>query len=254
MNKKELSSRVAEVLRANNIRKPVSVKKQTFHITDEDGNTADFHIKQQDKNVLYTVDDTANVIDACIAAEIEEIIVVRGYLGEQFDQLLYKYPQIKFVENPDYNSSNNIVSMLYAREYLGACYVLEADLYLRNPKLIAKYQYSSNYLGIPVKRTDDWCMFLDGGYVSRIAHGGKGDNCYQTVGISYWTPEDGEKLREHVQEVCEEPGGRERLWGQIPLVVRHKDYKVTIRPCEFEDIVEIDTFAELKELDHAYAY
>lgn len=194
------------------------------------------------------------LIDACIAAEIEEIIIVRGYLGEQFDQLLYKYPQLKFVENPDYNSSNNIVSMLYAREYLGSCYVLEADLYLRNPKLITKYQYSSNYLGIPVKRTDDWCMFLDGGYVSRIAHGGKGDNCYQTVGISYWTPEDGERLRTHVQEVCNEPGGRERLWGQIPLVVRHKDYKVTIRPCEFEDIVEIDTFAELKELDHAYAY
>ena len=36
MNKKELSSRVAEVLRANKVRKPVSVKKQTFHITDED--------------------------------------------------------------------------------------------------------------------------------------------------------------------------------------------------------------------------
>ena len=84
MNKKELSSRVAEVLRANNIRKPVSVKKQTFHITDEDGNTADFHIKQQDKNVLYTVDDTANVIDACIAVILDAIkngeeISIKGF-------------------------------------------------------------------------------------------------------------------------------------------------------------------------------
>lgn len=84
MNKKELSSRVAEVLRVNNIRKPVSVKKQTFHITDEDGNTADFHIKQQDKNVLYTVDDTANVIDACIAVILDAIkngeeISIKGF-------------------------------------------------------------------------------------------------------------------------------------------------------------------------------
>lgn len=84
MNKKELSSRVAEVLRANNIRKPVLVKKQTFHITDEDGNTADFHIKQQDKNVLYTVDDTANVIDACIAVILDAIkngeeISIKGF-------------------------------------------------------------------------------------------------------------------------------------------------------------------------------
>lgn len=84
MNKKELSSRVAEVLRANNIRKPVSVKKQTFHITDEEGNTADFHIKQQDKNVIYTVDDTLNVIDACIAVIVDalkngEEISIKGF-------------------------------------------------------------------------------------------------------------------------------------------------------------------------------
>lgn len=84
MNKKELSSRVAEVLRANNIRKPVSVKKHTFHITDEDGNTADFHIKQQDKNVIYTVDDTLNVIDACIAVIVDalkngEEINIKGF-------------------------------------------------------------------------------------------------------------------------------------------------------------------------------
>lgn len=84
MNKKELSSRVAEVLRANNVRKPVSVKKQTFHITDEEGNTADFHIKQQDKNVIYTVDDTLNVIDACIAVIVDalkngEEISIKGF-------------------------------------------------------------------------------------------------------------------------------------------------------------------------------
>jgi nucleoid DNA-binding protein len=73
MNKKELSSRATEVLRSNNIRKPVSIKKHTFHISDEDGNAADFHIKQQDKNVIYTADDTLNVIDACIAVIVDAI-------------------------------------------------------------------------------------------------------------------------------------------------------------------------------------
>ena len=84
MNKKELSSRVAEVLRLNNIRKPVSIKKHTFHITDEDGNMANFHVKQQDKNVIYTVDDALNVIDACIAVIIDalkngEEISIKGF-------------------------------------------------------------------------------------------------------------------------------------------------------------------------------
>ena len=40
------------------------------------------------------------MLDAVYAAGIEEVVVVRGYLGEQFDQLLYKYPGIRFVENP----------------------------------------------------------------------------------------------------------------------------------------------------------
>lgn len=32
------------------------------------------------------------LIDACLEAGITEIYIVRGYLGELFDQLLYKYP------------------------------------------------------------------------------------------------------------------------------------------------------------------
>ena len=42
------------------------------------------------------------LIDACLEAGINEIYIVRGYLADQFDQLLYKYPMIKFLENPVY--------------------------------------------------------------------------------------------------------------------------------------------------------
>ena len=79
------------------------------------------------------------LLDAVIAAGIEEIYIVRGYLGEQFDQLLYKYPGIKFIDNPLYNEANNISSALLARHLLKNAYVLEADLFLYNPELITKY-------------------------------------------------------------------------------------------------------------------
>jgi len=80
------------------------------------------------------------LLDAVIAAGIEEIIIVRGYLAEQFDQLKYKYPMVKFVENPLYNEANNISSVMCIRYLLSNAYVLEADLLLSNPKLITKYQ------------------------------------------------------------------------------------------------------------------
>ena len=66
------------------------------------------------------------LIDACLGAGINEIYIVRGYLGELFDQLLYKYPMIKFLENPVYNEANNISSALVARYMLSNAYVFEA--------------------------------------------------------------------------------------------------------------------------------
>ena len=79
------------------------------------------------------------LLDAVVAAGIPEIVIVRGYLGEQFDQLLYKYPGIKFVENPIYNEANNISSAACVKYLLQNAYVLEADLVLHNKNLIRKY-------------------------------------------------------------------------------------------------------------------
>ena len=79
-----------------------------------------------------------------------------------------------------------------------------------------------------------------------------GENCWQMVGISYWNYEDGEKLSEDIASVYESPGGKERYWEQVPLVYRKDKYKVGIRECFDEDIVEIDTFRELQAIDKTY--
>lgn len=191
-----------------------------------------------------------SLLDAVIAAGIEEIYIVRGYLSEQFDQLLYKYPMIKFIENPAYNEANNISSIVCANYLLRNAYVLEADLLLYNKTLIAKYQYTSNYLGVPVEVTDDWCFFCEGNTIKSVGIGGR--NCYQMVGISYWTERDGGNLSEHVKEVYQSPGGKERYWDQVPLQYYANAYNVTVRECSFEDVTEIDTFKELKKLDCTY--
>ena len=190
------------------------------------------------------------LLDAVIAAGIEEIIIVRGYLAEQFDQLKYKYPMVKFVENPLYNEANNISSVMCIRYLLSNAYVLEADLLLSNPKLITKYQYSSNYLGVPTEKTDDWCFFMEGDRIKRLGVGGL--NCHHMFGISYWTEDDGRKLCNHVEQVYNSPGGKERYWDQVALGEYIKEYNVGVRECTFDDIVEIDTFRELKELDRVY--
>lgn len=191
-----------------------------------------------------------STLTALKEAGIEEIYIVRGYLAEQFDQLLYKFPNIKFIENPLYNETNNISSVLCAGDKICGAYILEADLLLSNKSLIKKYQYQSNYLGIPVEKTDDWCIYTEDKIIKKIAIGGV--DCHQIVGISYWTEEDGKKLVQDVKKVFFMPGGKERYWDQVPLEYCLSNYKVAVRECDFKDIVEIDTFSELKAIDESY--
>ena len=193
-----------------------------------------------------------SLLDAVVAAGIEEIYIVRGYYGEQFDQLLYKYPQIKFIENPMYNEANNISSLMAARYLLGNSYVIESDLLLSNPALIQKYQYRSNYLAIPMERSDDWCFEVSRGLIKRVRVGGDG-GVWQMVGISYWTEADGHKLVEDIPATMAMPGGKERYWDEVPLTYCADHYDVWVRECSQDDIVEIDTFKELQALDSVYA-
>ena len=190
------------------------------------------------------------LLDAVVAAGIEEIYVVRGYLGEQFDQLHYKYPMIHFVENPLYNESNNISSAMCVRHLLQNAYVLEADLVLYNPKLITKYQYATNYLGVKVDYTDDWCFETKNRVITKVKVGGT--DCHHMYGISYWTADDGARLYEDIKKVYEMPGGKERYWDEVSLRYCQQNYQVEVRECSFDDIIEIDNYSDLKKLDKAY--
>lgn len=190
------------------------------------------------------------LLDACLEAGINEIYIVRGYLSEQFDQLLYRYPMIKFLENPVYNEANNISSALVARYLLSNAYVFEADLLISNPKIIKKYHYTSDFLAIKKDRTDDWCFEVKNGVIVEQKVGGL--DCWQMVGVSYWNEEDGHKLSQDIAEVYATPGGKERYWEQVPLVYRKNNYSVEVMECFDDDIVEIDTFRELKAIDKTY--
>lgn len=192
------------------------------------------------------------LLDAVVEAGIEEIIIVRGYLGEQFELLKIKYPIIKFVDNKVFNEANNISSAMCVKDMLQNAYVLESDLLLKNKALITKYQYQSNFLGIKCDRTDDWCFKVKDGIIKEQLIGGEGSDIYQMVGISYWTAEDGKMLSEDIEKTYNMPGGHERYWDQVSLNYCKKNYNVAVRECKFSDIIEIDTLNELKAIDKTY--
>jgi len=191
-----------------------------------------------------------SVLDALVDVGIEEIYIVRGYLAEQFDELLEDYPAVEFIENPGYSEANNISSIAVATGHFNNAYVCEADLVLRNPSLVTPYQYRSNYLGAPVEHTDDWCFITDNLRITDLLVGA--DNCHHMYGISYWTEEEGAHLGEDAQAMMMQPGGNQRYWDEVPLRGFADHYKVYVRECAIDDVAEIDTFEDLQAIDSSY--
>lgn len=190
------------------------------------------------------------ILEALKEAEIEEIWLVRGYLWEKFDSLLSEYPNIQFILNEKYNEANNISSALLAKEHLCNAYVLEADLVINNPKLIRKYEYDTNYTGRYCKHTDDWCFKVEDGIIKELLV--VGDDVYHMYGISYWTKEDGIKLAECIEKTYNMEGGKEKYWDEVSMRVHKDEFRIAVRPCYDNDVIEIDTFDELVELDNSY--
>ncbi len=189
-------------------------------------------------------------LEAVKKAEILEIIIVTGYLSEQFEVLKKKYPNITLIENKKYNEANNISSAVLVKDLLSNSYVMEADLCLYNKNLIRKYEYQSNFLGKYVTVTDDWCLETKNGIITKEKVGGY--NCYQMYGISYYNATDGIKMASDIEKVYQSPGGKEKYWEQVMLDVCKNNYKIHVRECHEGDIIEIDTFNELKAIDKTY--
>lgn len=191
------------------------------------------------------------IIDALLDAGINDIIIVRGYKKECFNELFEKYPFLVFVDNDLYDRSNSISSARAAIRYLkGGCYICEADLLISNPSVIKKEHLSSDYLGAYTDLTDDWSLQVED---NRVVNYQKGNtNCYNCYGISFWTPEDCDKLRLDIESVWNEEGGKDVFYEFVPLINRKENYYVRIQECLSGDIVEIDNFSELVALDPSY--
>lgn len=192
------------------------------------------------------------LLDALVDAEIKDITIVRGYKKDRFDELLEKYPFVKFIDNDNYDKYNNISSaVLIGNNFKGGSYLCEADLYITNPAIITKYQYTSNILGSWSLETDDWSFKMDDeGHIRNYQKGNT--YCWNYYGISYWTPEDCDKLNRDWADLFDSKDGKDIFWEQVPLQIKPDDYQVEIRPCNKSDIMEIDNYYELAQLDPKY--
>ena len=192
------------------------------------------------------------VIEGLMTIPVERIIVVTGYLAEQFEYLPKKYSNVTLIHNSEFMEKNNISSIYAAREILGTenCIISEADFLVSDSSIFQKEMPHSQYMGKFVEgESDDWSFRMAGNRMTRITTGGKA--VYNMVGISYWEKEDGKKIVEAVKDAYTKPGHEKLYWDEIVNQLLSEIY-VCVQPVKDGQIVEIDTVEELQEIDPSY--
>ena len=192
------------------------------------------------------------VIDALHKNGINEIYVVVGYLKDRFAELKENYPDIIIIDNPYYDSCNNISSLYVARNHIENVIILDGDQIIYNPDILRKEFVKSGYNSVwTEEETNEWLQTVeDGRVVSCCRNGGK--KGWQLYSVSRWTSEDGKRLKKHLEEEFEINKNRQIYWDDVAMFCYPEEYQLGIRPMNKDDIIEVDNLSELIALDASY--
>ncbi len=193
-----------------------------------------------------------SIIDGLHYNRINEIYVVIGYLKEQFAYLSQKYQGLTLIENPYYDTCNNISSLYCARSYIENAIILDGDQIINNTDVLSREFELSGYNSVYVEQeTDEWLQQAENGIVTSCSRTG-GKCGWQLYSISRWTSADGRKLRSHLEYEFDVKKNRQVYWDDVAMFCHKNDYVLGIRPMQQSDVTEIDSLSELAQIDPYY--
>ena len=173
---------------------------------------------------------------------IQEIYIVVGFMKEKYEYLMDEYG-VELVVNPDYAAKNNLHSLRLVKEHLENAYIVPCDIWCdRNPfhrhELYSWYMVSDlveNESNVRVNRKMELVTVPEN----------VGGNAM--IGISYLTKEDSDTVSARIEELCKNPQYDGSFWEEA--LYNKNRMIVTARVVHSADVVEINTYEQLREID-----
>ena len=171
---------------------------------------------------------------------VKNIYVVVGYMKEQFEYLIDEYG-VELIVNEEYAEKNNLHSLHLASSHLSNSYIIPCDIWCdRNPfhrnELYSWYMVSDlvdNESTVRVNRKMELVTSNQGGN--------------QMVGIAYLVEEQSRIVRERLEKLDCDKNYDCSFWEET--LVEKDRMIVQARVVHASDVVEINTYEQLRELD-----
>lgn len=175
---------------------------------------------------------------------VEDITVIVGFMKDSFEYLIDEYG-VRLFYAADYATTNNIHSLATAADMIGNTYIIPCDIWCaRNP--FHRYELYSWYLvsdhidensDVRVNRKMELVK------VSECADGN------EMVGICYLTDAEADMVQSRIRSFVKNPVYNERFWEEA---LYDGDRMIVLaRVVHATDVVEINTYEQLRELDSA---
>lgn len=193
-----------------------------------------------------------SIIQALHQNGIDEIHIVVGHLKEQFSVLKDTY-DVDIIENPYYDSCNNISSLYCAKEYLKDVIILDGDQIIKNPNILHKeFTYSGYSVIYKEECKNEWLLTVDDNKIVQSCSRYGGENGYQLFSVSRWNEEDGNKLKQLLELEFDVNKDRDIYWDDVTMFKHFEDFQLGIYEMQEGDIIEIDELKDLVLIDDTY--
>lgn len=181
------------------------------------------------------------IINQLHEKQIQNIIIVVGFMKEKFEYLIDKY-NVKLIVNPKFCERNNLYSLFLAKDFIDNSYVIPCDIYSKN-NLFNDYELYSWYM---VTDSMDTKSTIRVNKNLQLVNTTKSEEGNRMIGIAFISTEDSHDFKKELEILVKDISYNNSFWEEL-ICNKRLSFKPMI--VDNNAIVEINTFEDLIKFD-----